>query len=141
MIFNPSPRLPFCILFASVAILAPLHGSLDRPAAPVPADLRNPFAPPGRAAEPLTPAASPLERAVVAVQAWHVEGYVNHPASPSRSSAVVEGRMLRVGVAIPAGEMGVEARICLKALTTRGAELEVSAAGETASVTLPLPSR
>lgn len=115
-------------------------GAIERRAAHVPDDLRNPFAPPGRVVEVPKPVLSPLERALVSVRAWRVDGYVSHRGSPGRSSVVIEGRMLLVDVAIPAGEMDVDARICLKALTPRGAVLEVSARGETAMVTLPLLS-
>lgn len=125
---------------ASAASSVSTFGAIERRAAHVPDDLRNPFAPPGRVVDVPKPVLSPIERALVSVRAWRVEGYVSHRGAPGRSSAVIAGRMFLVDVAVPAGEMDVEARICLKALTSRGAELEVSAAGETALVTLPLLS-
>jgi len=133
----------FGLLFAGASAVASVtaFGAIERRAALVPADLRNPFAPPGRVIEAPKPVLSPLERALVAVRAWRVDGYVSHRGFPSRSSAVIEGRMLLVDVAVPPGEMDVDARVCLKALTPRGAELEVSVAGETAMVTLPLLSQ
>ena len=126
---------------ASAAASVSAFGAIERRAAPVPADLRNPFAPPGRVVEVPKPVLSPLERALLSVRTWRVEGYVRHRGSPGRSSAVIEGRLFLVDVAVSAAEMDVEARVCLKALTASGAELEVSAAGETALVTLPLLSQ
>jgi len=136
---SPLPFRRWMVLVgASVVASLSAFGAIERRAAHVPDDLRNPFAPPGRVVDVPKPVLSPLERALVSVRTWRVDGYVSHRGAPGRSSAVIEGRMLLVDVAVPAGEMDIEARVSLKALTARGAELEVSAAGETALVTLPL---
>jgi len=115
-------------------------GALQRPALPVPPDLRNPFGIAGKTVVTtvVTSLVHPLDEAVAVVRTWKVEGFVADPGSPSRSSAVIGGRTWRVGLAVPPGELGVAARLRLVGVSARGAEIEVSAAGQSQTVLLTL---
>jgi hypothetical protein len=113
--------------------------SLQRPAFPVPPDLRNPFGVGGKTivTTVVTSLAHPVDEAVAVVRTWKVEGYVSDPSSPARSSAVIGGRTWRIGVPIPPGELGVAARLRLVGVSAGGAEVEVSAAGQSQTLVLP----
>jgi hypothetical protein len=135
---------PSCRIRLFVTVLALSAGSagaaLQRPALPVPADLRNPFGIGGKTVVTtvVTSLVHPLDEAVAVVRSWKVEGFVADPGSPSRSSAVIGGRTWRFGLPFAPGELGVAARLRLVGVSARGAEVEVSAAGQSQTVLLPL---
>lgn len=126
-------------LSLALLLAASVGAALPRPALPVPTDLRNPFGIGGKTVVTtvVTSLVHPLDDAVATVRMWKVEGFVSDPASPARSSAVIGGRTWRVGAPVPPGELGVSARLTLIAVSSRGAELEVSAAGQSQTVLLP----
>ena len=138
---KPSPSLLTGTLsIVAFATAGTGFASLQRPAFPVPADLRNPFGIGGKSVTTtvVTSLAHPIDEALAVVRTWTVEGFVSDPTAPSRSSAVIGGRTWRVGVPVPPGEAGLAARLRLVGVSARGAEIEVSAAGQSQTLLLPL---